>query len=155
MYAEIVSAIESAKILRDLLKTANSLSNYNELVAAVSEINAKLMDATAVALASQEKQSTLAQRIRELEEELVKLKEWEAKTQNYTLKEVASGIFAYAYTPAMQTSQPRHWACARCFQDNKLSVLQRQHPPTYICHSCGSKITPYKDGRLVSIEEAY
>jgi hypothetical protein len=63
MYAEIVSAIESAKTLRELLKAASSLSNYNELVAAVSEVSARLMDATAVALASQEKQSELAQQV--------------------------------------------------------------------------------------------
>jgi hypothetical protein len=155
MYAEIVSAIESAKALRELLKAANSLSNYNEIVAAVSEVSAKLMDATGVALASQEKQSLLAQRVRDLEEELVKLKDWEAQAKNYSLIEVASGVFTYLYKPTMQSDQPRHWACAKCFQERKLFVLQRQHPPSYLCQNYGSKISPFKDGSLVPIDAAY
>jgi hypothetical protein len=155
MYAEIVSAIESAKTLRELLKAASSLSNYNELVAAVSEVNARLMDSTAVALASQEKQSELAQQVRELQEEVRKLTDWEPLARNYALKEVAAGVFSYVYTSSTPMQQPKHWACAKCFQDRKLSVLQRQLPPTYLCQSCGSKITPYKNGSLVSIKEVY
>ena len=155
MYAEISAAVQSAKALGELVKAAKQLSNYTEFVSAVSEVSAKLMDATAVALASQEKQSLLAQRVRELEEELVKIKDWEANAQDYALKEVALGVFTYAYTPVVQNSQPRHWACAKCFHDRKVSVLQRQHPPTYLCQNCGSKISPYKDGALVAIEAAY
>jgi len=70
MYAEISAAIQSAKALGELVKAAHGLANYNEFVTAVYEVNAKLMDATAVALASQEKQSSLANRVAELEDQL-------------------------------------------------------------------------------------
>jgi len=90
MYAEISAAIQSAKVLGELLKAAHGLANYNELVAAVSEVNAKLMDATAVALASQEKQSSLADRVAELENELLQLKNWESELQRYQLTRFAS-----------------------------------------------------------------
>ena len=77
MFAEISAAASSAKIALELVKAANKLANYNELVAAVSEVNAKLMDATVIALASQEKQSTLADEVRALKQELVKRENWE------------------------------------------------------------------------------
>jgi len=70
MYAEISAAIQSGKALGELVKAAHGLANYNEFVTAVYEVNAKLMDATAVALASQEKQSSLANRVAELEDQL-------------------------------------------------------------------------------------
>ena len=59
MVYEIVSAIHSVKALGDMLKTAHRLANYAELVSAVSEVSTKLMSASAVALASQEKQASL------------------------------------------------------------------------------------------------
>lgn len=155
MYAEISAAIESAKMLAELLKAAKSLTNYNEFVSAVSEVNTKLMDATAVALASQEEQARLSNLIGELKKELVQLKDWENKARDYTLKEVASGIFAYVYTPLVQTSKPRHWVCAKCFEERKCHVLQRQRPPSYTCPNCGAKIHPYKEGGLVSIDDPY
>lgn len=52
MYAEISAAIQSVKTVGELAKAASSIANHNELMAAVSEVNARLMDATAVALAS-------------------------------------------------------------------------------------------------------
>ncbi len=60
MYGEIIAAIGSAKALRELVKAATSLANNNELIAAVSDVNSKLMDATAVALESQVAQFTSA-----------------------------------------------------------------------------------------------
>jgi len=54
MYAEISAAIQSAKVLGDLVRAAHGLANYNEFVTAVYQINAKLMQATGVALASQD-----------------------------------------------------------------------------------------------------
>ena len=70
MYAEISAAIQSARALGELVKAAHGLANYNEFITAISEVNTKLMDATAIALAGQEKQSALANRITELENQL-------------------------------------------------------------------------------------
>ena len=61
------------------------MANYNEFVTAIYEVNAKLLDATAVALASQEKQSSLANRVAELESELREIKHLEADFQRYQL----------------------------------------------------------------------
>jgi len=60
MFNELMLASQSVQALGTLLKAANGLANYNEIVAKVSEVNEKLMGANAVALAAQEKQSALS-----------------------------------------------------------------------------------------------
>ena len=42
MYAEINAAVQSAKALFEVVKANKGLAEYNEIVAAVSEVNTKL-----------------------------------------------------------------------------------------------------------------
>lgn len=96
MFLEISAAIASAKTALDIVKTANQLSNYNELVAAVSEVNAKLIDANVVALASLEKQSALNSEIADLKNKLREIENWEGQIKRYKLYEFPTGALAYA-----------------------------------------------------------
>lgn len=158
MYAEISSAISSAKVALDIAKAANSLSNYNELVSAVYEVNAKLMAATAVALASQEKQSALVEQVASLKQELMKLKNWERESQDYILQAVGveQRHFAQVYKPSVNTSKARHWACVKCFQEHKIYPLSASDIHTYLCPNCHTKITPIvHGGSLAPIDSAY
>jgi hypothetical protein len=143
MYAEIVGAINSVKIVNDLLKAAHTLSNYNELVAAVAEVNAKLMTASTVALESQEKQATLAQRVGELEKEIVKLKNWKRKAKRYQRTEIAPSVFAYDLKPGMEHGETAHHLCANCFEKGEESTLQADAAGTkvytYSCPRCQNK----------------
>jgi len=101
MYAEINAAVQSAKALFEVVKANKGLAEYNEIVAAVSEVNTKLMSATGVALASQEKQMALTNRVSELEKEIVKLKNWEREAERYQLTETCAGVFNLAVKPGM------------------------------------------------------
>ena len=83
MANEIVAAVHSARLLMDMVKANETLANVHELVAAVSEVNAKLMSAQTVALLSQETQAALTERIRELEKEVAELKEWKREAERY------------------------------------------------------------------------
>lgn len=146
MYAEIVSAVQSAKALGELVKAANNLSNYTEFVSAVSEVSAKLMDATAVALASQEKQAALASRVRDLGKELVQIKNFEAEKQRYTLVSIFEGTSSViALKESMSNGEPPHWLCPNCFHSGKKSFLHphREQTPTRFgvsCFVCPTKI---------------
>lgn len=70
MYTEIVAAVQITKTAIELVKAANGLSNYNRLLTAITSVQIKLTDDIASALASQEKQASLAERVRELEQQL-------------------------------------------------------------------------------------
>jgi hypothetical protein len=83
MANEIVAAVQSARLLMDVVKANETLANFHELVAAVSEVNAKLMSAQTAALLSQEMQAALTERIHELEKEVAELKEWKREAERY------------------------------------------------------------------------
>ena len=140
MYSEIVAAVQSVKTLGELVKAANGLSNYTEFVSAVSEVSAKLMDATAVALASQEKQSALANRIVELENQLREIENWEGQIRRYRLHQFATGTLGYALQQEMQNGEPLHYLCATCVDKKQISKLQVQRSSFLMCHSCKAEI---------------
>jgi len=124
MYAEISAAVASAKIALDIAKAAHGLSNYNELVTAISEVNAKLMQATAVALSSLEKQSSLTSEIAELENKLRKIENWEGQMKRYRLHEFPTKALAYVLQADMEQGEPLHYLCATCVNKNQKSILQ-------------------------------
>lgn len=141
MYGEIVAAVNSVKVLGELLKAAKSLANYNELVAAVSDVNGKLMEATGVALTSQEKQSQLQARVNELEKKLEEVEDWNKRIGRYQLHEFPTGALAFALKPEMAESEPQHYICANCADRRHISRLQPTSNRTnLICHPCNLSI---------------
>jgi hypothetical protein len=83
MANEIVAAVHSARLLMDMVKANETLANFHELVAAVAEVNTKLLSAQTAALLSQETQAALTERIHELEKEVAVLKEWKREAERY------------------------------------------------------------------------
>jgi PHP family Zn ribbon phosphoesterase len=154
MITELLGAAQSVQSLFTLLKAAKGLANYNEIVAAVSEVNVKLMEANSVALSAQAEQAVLTGRLKDLETKLAEYENWERTAADYELKDLAHGVYAYVYNP-VSGGGARHWACAKCFQERKRHVLQKEYPPCYKCPNCGTEIEPIKGGALVQIEEAY
>jgi hypothetical protein len=75
MIAELNGVVQSVRVLADLIQANKSFRNFNELVSAIAEVNTKLIVAQSVAMTSQEKQTTLTQRISELEKENMELKD--------------------------------------------------------------------------------
>jgi hypothetical protein len=124
MYAEIQAAIASTRFLGDIITASKDLRNFNELAAAVSEVNTKLMQATAVALASQEKQAALAERVRELENQITEVENWKTQLQRYTLFEFPTKALAYALKPGMEHGEPMHYLCTSCVDKKQKSTLQ-------------------------------
>jgi hypothetical protein len=124
MYAEIVAAIQSTKTAIELVKAANGLSNYSELLTAVTAIQIKLADAIASELASQEKQAALAERVRELEKELSEVESWALQMQRYYLFEFPTKALAYALKPGAESGEPMHYLCTSCVDKKHRSTLQ-------------------------------
>jgi DNA-binding protein H-NS len=124
MYAEIVAAIQSTKTAVDLVKAAHGLSNYSELLTAVTAVQEKLTDAIASELASQEKQAALAERVRELEKQIAEFENWETQMQRYELFEFPTKSLAYALKAGMEQGQPMHYLCTSCVDKKQKSTLQ-------------------------------
>ena len=154
MYAEISSAITSTRAALELIKAAKGLANFNELVAAIAEVNTKLMTAYDVAFASQEKALKLSEQVSTLKEELIKLKDLQAQSEDYELVDLGAGVFGFLYKPIVQTAKPRHLACIKSFTEHRVGILQDEHT-VYRCSLCGDTIYPVTQGHKTSISEAY
>jgi hypothetical protein len=146
MSGELLAAINGLKALVGLANTVADTKIASAITSAIINIQSDLMGAQAVALDSQREQATLAKRVAELEQEIVKFKNWEAESEDYSLKQVGNtGNFVYIYAPLVQTTKPRHLACANCYQNRKIRILQVQRRaqgifPGYVCQECRASI---------------
>ena len=136
MYAEIAAAIQSAKSVTELAKTASSLSNYNELISAVADVNARLMEATAMALASQERHSEILAKVSTLEAELNTLRVRASQTERYSLHKFPTGSLAYRLKDEFESEQPAHFLCAKCVDTGGHTKLQPWGSRRYKCFAC-------------------
>lgn len=124
MAIEIAGAVASVRLLWDVVKANKSFVNYNELVAAVSEVNTDLIAAQSAAITSQKSELALSQRVRELEQKIVALENWKREAKRYELCSVIMGFSAYRLKPKVEHREPLHYLCANCFADKKKSILQ-------------------------------
>ncbi len=152
MYAEITAAIQATKVIFDIVKANKGLANYNELVSAISEVNTKLMSATAIALSSQEKQSALSHRIRDLENELMGLKDWNHEAHRYILTELCPDVTVLTLKPGMDNGEPPHKLCATCFSQKQKGYLNQSgfdsHGTHYKCLNCDKEIVDYSHKKI-------
>ncbi len=144
MYAEINAAAQSARALFEIVKANKGLTEYNEIVAAVSDVNTKLMSATAVALSSQKEQMSLANRVRDLEQELVELKNWNHDAERYQLTALCGDTTVFSLKPGMENGEPSHKLCTACFgkrQKGYLNQFRFDHNGAhYKCNLCDKEL---------------
>ncbi len=139
MYAEITAAFQSAKAAVALIKATQGLSNSTEVLTAVNDVQMKLSDAIASALASQEKQASLAERVRDLETQLRDIEDWKSQMQRYKFIQFPTGTLAYQLKPEMANGEPIHYLCTACVDKKKKTTLQPNH--IYLdCPECKSSI---------------
>jgi hypothetical protein len=105
-------------------------------------------------------QTTLTDRVRDLEKEIIEMKTWETEKQRYELKVVARGATTYALKESAEETEPPHWICTACYQNGKKSILQagptaRQGPDfrltVWHCHACRAEMrTPFTTSPTVA-----
>ena len=144
MIAELISAVQSVQALSSLLSSANKLSNYNEIVFAVSEVNLKLMQANELALASQEKILSQKKQIENLQEEIKSIKDRESEIRGYEPVQVSNGVFVVVPKERSGKLQSTLKFCINCFNQKNKSVLQHSNEDMrrcgLTCHRCNSKV---------------
>lgn len=138
MIAELNAAFQSLNVLNNWVQAHRTLRNFNELAAAVYEVSSKLLAVQSVALEAQEKQATFAERIRELEKEIVELKNWDREKERYQLTQISGGLLAYSLKPGMEDGEPPHNLCANCYHKGEKSILQYESALSkmYRCPRC-------------------
>ena len=83
--ALIQSAISGLKTAGDIAKSFLELKSIADIQGKVIELQSAILAAQSSALAAQSDQASMAQRIRDLEEEVARVKEWAKQKQRYAL----------------------------------------------------------------------
>jgi hypothetical protein len=139
----MADAIGTLKSAYDLTKDLVNLTETAARQAKVAELQRQILDAQESALAANQERTTLVDAIGKLEKEVANLKAWNAGKDRYELVALFdSGLFAYIPKEGMESGEPPHALCAKCFQHTIKSVLQSNgdrdvHRHEWFCPECG------------------
>jgi hypothetical protein len=142
MIAEL-SAIQAAtgslKSAGEIVKAMIGMKITAEVQAKIIELQTVIMSAQSGAMDAQASQMELLQRVRELEGELVKLKDWEAEKERYEPQTFRPGVVVPALKQeAMKPGEQPHLLCPECYERGRKSIFQPT-PETklrYRVHKC-------------------
>jgi len=124
MLAEISAGLSSLKAAFDLAKGLNAASAQADINEVKITLQEHIFSAQQALAAANEAQTAAAQRVRELEQEIVRLKDWSAEQQRYELKAIGERAVAYAEKQGVTDPKAPHWLCQPCFDGGHKAALQ-------------------------------
>ncbi|WP_050043683.1 hypothetical protein [Bradyrhizobium sp. LTSPM299] len=144
----IAAAVSAFKAAKDIGESMVGLRDAAAFQGKLLEFQSKLLDANNAVFAAQEERFSLLQRIGQLEKEMADFKAWHTRKERYELKNVGYSSFAYVLKKEERGSEPPHWACANCFENEHISIIQytskRDEGFSWTCPRCKSTIEPGK-----------
>jgi hypothetical protein len=120
----ITAAVGSLKVAGEIAQGLITLKTTTEVQAKAIELNHKIIDAQHQIFAANAAQTTLVERIRELETQIAQMRDWDTQKQRYKLASPFPGCMVYALQKAMSEGQPAHYLCVACYQRGEPSILQ-------------------------------
>lgn len=145
MIAEIGGALSGLKGAMDIAKGLNAVADTVALNDAKIGLQSAILEAQSSLLAAQEAQTANLRRIEQLEQEIVRLKDWSSEKERFELKDTGQGALAYRAKKGMEQGEPSHWLCPNCYEQGRKSIMQPEHlaigrTETLVCHPCGLDI---------------
>lgn len=125
--AEIATSLGSIKTALDILKGLKKSKASSSILAEIADLQAALIEVQQGIMAANQAHTADVERIRELEEEVARLKAWDSEKTRYELKSPWTGAMVYALKPAKGDSEPPHWLCATCYHQSKKRFLHIAH----------------------------
>jgi len=143
--AEIAAALTSLKSAADLAKALIDIRDASQVRAVAIDLQTQILSALGSAIEAREAYTAQIDRIRDLEAEVTRLKEWGSEKEKYELKTIGFGALAYMLKQGMRGTEPPHWLCPNCYTQGKKSFFQTTgahmgHRTYYACTTCGSKV---------------
>ena len=143
MVAEVYAGLSAFKAMFDMAKGLKDINDAAIRNGAVIELQEQILSAQAA-------QTTLLERIGELERKVADFETWKTDKQRYELKHLGRNAFAYMLKPAVRGAEPPHWACANCYRERRISIIQHTIPKAgegmgFFCPACKARIIPSSD----------
>jgi hypothetical protein len=139
-----VSIGANLKAATDIAIGLSKLKTLAEVNAKAIELQGAILRLQSDAFTAQADQSSMIERIRDLEKELARVKAWEETKQRYKLHQQSPGTFVYVLHDHRDGSEPLHWICANCYEEGKKSILQFSRQDYshkyYGCPSCKAEV---------------
>jgi len=142
--AAIQGAMGSLKLAFDITKKFLEMKSIAEVQGLVIDLRREIISAQESALAAQSDHAAMAEKIRTLKEEIVRMETWAEQKQKYALVQIAAGAIAFALKEECKGAEPPHWICANCYEDGRKSILNqrlpRNCPINYYCPRCKNEV---------------
>lgn len=144
---QVAAVVGSLKTAGDIASAMIGIRDQKLIDAKAAELLAVIVSAYDRAFAAQVSENAMLERVRTLEAELTRLKEWDAGKGEYRLQAIGTGAFAYVYQPGPDREEPPHWLCVKCYDKRHKSILQLKgamatgRMNVWACPECRSEIT--------------
>jgi len=125
MFEYLPQALTSLSAALEIGKGFSKIRDSQKLQEAVMQFNSAIIDAQSKIISAQAEQSSLARQIDELEQECVRLKNWDTEREQYSRIMVAPGVFAYVQNDVVKNFEQAHKYCCNCFDNYQKSTLQQ------------------------------
>lgn len=141
----IQGTISGLKAAGDIAKGLLELKSISDVQGKVIELQSAILAAQSSALSANADQAAMVDEIRQLKEEIARVKAWEAQKQRYKLTSLWEGaVVVYALKESMSESEPPHWICTKCYEDGMRMILQPRKNSAAMtvlsCPHCKSEI---------------
>lgn len=152
--ALIQSTITGLKAAGDIAKSFLELKSISEVQGKVIELQSAILAAQSSALSANAAQSAMVDEIRQLKEEIARMKAWDTQKQRYKLASPWDGSVVYGLKESMSEGEPAHWICTKCYEDGRKSILNpiRRDDGRYVlaCPVCDAQVqTPWRNAAKV------
>ena len=139
----------------DIAQGFQALKTEAAVNQAVIDIQRSLLDAQRALNEAEARHVADLRHIDELEQKIVKSKDWAAESESYELVEVCRGAFAYMPKAGVDSGKPAHWLCVNCFDQGQKSFLQYKGQGTTTSGGRGMESTYGCDGCRASVKVSY
>ena len=141
----IQGTISGLKLAGDIAKGFMDLKSMADVQGKVIELQSAILSAQSSALSANADQAAMIEAIRELKEEVARVKAWEAQKQRYQLQPIwERSAVVYALKESMSLGEPPHWICTKCYEDGLRMMLQprvaKDGKGVLACPSCKSEL---------------
>jgi len=145
MISKILSTLKTIHTSIDLIKEHAEAKAFNDIQAEITSLYKSLLEAHMQAMEIHEE-------LQMTKEKYLQCEKWKTDTlPSYSLAELAPGVLVYAFKPVGESTEPKHNLCAKCFLDQKKSILQRTRRDGlgihYHCPKCGNDILDHSQAR--------
>jgi hypothetical protein len=137
----ILSAVSAIKSAMDITKAMKDVRDASIIQSKIIELQSVILDAQSSIFDANQERTTLIEKVSQLEKQIAGFEKWQTEKARYELTDIGSGNTAYAVRKEARGSEPPHYICANCYQNDKKSMLN----PTkmgagyaFHCSACNS-----------------